>query len=126
MVVGIFLLGFVLISSKPDIPPIAAEYGKSFNMPFVGEQNILVKQGEAGKGEIILKGVINERAIIEFKEINITHLEIILDKTLEKILLKWKCSLKDVYYDKELDLAHLKVDSAIPFLSKTLILKRVN
>ena len=95
-------------------------------MPFLGEQKIFVKQSDIGIGEVSLKGIINEDAKIEFNKINDTHLEINLDKTLKEILKKWKCTLKDVYYDSELDLAYFNVDSAIPFLSKKLILKRIN
>ena len=126
MFVGLYIIGYVLISTKPNIPPKEAEYGKIFNMPFLGEQKIFVKQSDIGIGEVSLKGIINEDAKIEFNKINDTHLEINLDKTLKEILKKWKCTLKDVYYDSELDLAYFNVDSAIPFLSKKLILKRIN
>lgn len=118
--------GFSLnnLSIEKQLPPMNNIYSSTFNIPFIGKQNIEYERNEKFTSTIRLKGLINEKGFIYFDKYDIYNYN--FDDNIKKILKKYKCELIDPSYDKENDIIIIKVKIYLLKFGKTLIFKKIN
>ena len=111
---------FFVLSLNKMLPPIGNTYYTSINIPLIGTQNVKYERTKKLISEVSLSGKVNKQGYIYFD--NNDPYKYTLDDTLENILKKYKCSLRDPYYDNINNLITLNIKINIIRYSKKLIL----
>ena len=106
------------------LPPINNIYKTNVNIPLIGNQNIEYERIKKYESQVRLNGLINTKGIVHIHKNNIY--DYTFDDILTKIIKKYKCELKNPYYNYENDVIVLEIKIKMIKFGKKLILKNIN
>lgn len=113
----LILLSFCIL----NLPKINNIYKTTIKIPLIGKQNIKYKRIEKYKSSLNLNGIININGYIYFDENNINNYS--YDKNINKIITKYKCNIKETYYNYIDDLIIFKLKINLLNIEREVILK---
>lgn len=119
-----FLLASALSTRVPPTSPAPGSvYAGAFSVPVVGEQRVSLKVLDAKRAHVQLRGVVDGAGTALY-ELTATGATFTLDDRLLGILRRCRCSVADVRYDPQRDVAELILDIHPLLLRKTLGMRR--
>ena len=106
------------------LPPVNNIYKTNVNIPLIGNQNIEYERIKKYESQVRLNGLINTKGIVHIDKNNIY--DYTFDEILTKIIKKYKCELKNPYYNFQDDVIVFEIKIRLLKFGKRLVLKNIN
>tara|TARA_B110000483_G_scaffold243252_1_gene332094 strand:+ start:7623 stop:8009 length:387 start_codon:yes stop_codon:yes gene_type:complete len=120
---GIIVMVYSSLLNK-ILPPINNIYCATINIPIVGKQSIIYRRTEDLKATLLLTGKVNMEGYIYFNIYNTDAY--ILDRTLQNLLKKYKCSVSNTLYNHEKDIILIDLKLNLIKYTKQITLMNIN